>query len=499
MFAKVLSLAFLNVCLLALVGALFARLQFRLDAGSFLLAPAENRIMATADALALELDQTPGAAWDGLLTRFSRDHGVTCSLLDEDGRRVAGPDLHAPPEVAARIPRRPNRPDGPPRDRPHPPREERAPDEGGAARGGEPPLFFASTSSPDAYWAGVRIPVRRDPMEEPKPGTLILTSSSLLGTPVFFDARPWLAVMVAVILVSLVCWLPFIRGMTRSIAQLTRAAGQIAEGRFEVQVAHDRRDEIGQLGDAISRMASRLAGFVNGQKRFLGGIAHELCTPIATIQFGLGNLDRRVAEEQRDRVAEIQEEVQHMSALVNELLSFSKAGMAGLDVKVVDVNVAATVARAVEREAASGGRVEIAVDDRLFVLAEPEYLFRAVSNLVRNAIRYAGHAGPIRISAKPGGGLVRLTVADQGPGVPDETLDEIFAPFYRLDPARNQDTGGVGLGLAIVKSCVEACGGVVRCRNRRPSGLEVEIALRAASRPADHGAGRETPAARTQA
>ena len=237
--------------------------------------------------------------------------------------------------------------------------------------------------------------------------------------------------VLAVILVSVVCWLPFIRGMTRSISQMTRAAGQIAEGQFEVHVADRRRDEIGQLGDAINRMASRLSGFVNGQKRFLGGIAHELCNPIATIQFALGSLERRVADDQRDRVAEIQEEVQHMSALVNELLSFSRAGIAGLDVKLVKVNLAATVARVLEREASPELQVETAVDAGLNALAEPEYLFRALSNLVRNAIRYAGHAGPIRISARAEAGKVHLTVADQGPGVPEHALEEIFAPFYR--------------------------------------------------------------------
>jgi len=111
-------------------------------------------------------------------------------------------------------------------------------------------------------------------MENPKPGTLILMSSSLVASQLFFDPKPWLAVVLAVILVSVACWLPFIRGMTRAISQMTQAAAQIAEGRFEVQVAGRRRDEIGQLGEMINRMASRLSGFVHGQKRFLGGIAH---------------------------------------------------------------------------------------------------------------------------------------------------------------------------------------------------------------------------------
>jgi two-component system sensor histidine kinase CpxA len=264
--------------------------------------------------------------------------------------------------------------------------------------------------------------------------------------------------------------------MTRSITQMTRTAGRIAEGQFEIHAADQRRDEIGQLGDAVNQMATRLSAFWNGQKNFLSGIAHELCNPIATIQFGLGNLERRVSEDQRDTVADI-EEVQHMSALINELLSFSRAGMQALDVKLANINVAATVARVLERESSPNVPVEVSVDERLNVLADGEYLFRALSNVVRNAIRYADHAGPIQISARAYQDAVSILVPDSGPGVPEEHLEDLFAPFYRLDAARSQETGGLGLGLAIVRSSVEACQGSVRCRNRQPHGLEVEIRL----------------------
>jgi two-component system, OmpR family, sensor histidine kinase CpxA len=479
LFTKVLFLAFLNLCLLGLVIAFIVRVQFRLDARSFLLAPAQNRIMAVAHLLALELEETAPGMWDPVLARYSKTHGVGFYLFDERGDRLAGPELQLPREVVERIPRRARRRDAPPpSDRPpDSDREKGPPEKARDRRPPAPPLFLIATSNPTRYWAGVRIPVRQDPRQDPRPGTLILMSPSPLGGELFFDFRPWLTVGLAVILVSIVCWLPFIRGMTRSIAQMTRAAGRIAEGRFEVHVDGQRRDEIGQLGDAINRMASRLSGFVNGQKRFLSGIAHELCTPIATIQFGLSNLERRVDQDQQAAVADIREEVEHMSALVNELLSFSRAGMQAVEIKLTEVNVAATVGRVLDREASSEVPIDVSLDQKLNVLAEPEYLFRALSNVVRNAIRYAGHAGPIRISARVAEGMAYISVADSGPGVPEHALEEIFAPFYRLDPSRSQETGGLGLGLAIVKTSVESCGGIVRCRNLQPSGLEVEIRL----------------------
>ena len=115
--------------------------------------------------------------------------------------------------------------------------------------------------------------------------------------------------------------------------------------------------------------------------------------------------------------------------------------------------------------------------DAFVRLGQPDFLFRSLANLVRNAVRYAGHAGPIQVSASSLGHDVSIRVSDQGPGVPDAEIEEIFKPFYRPEFARQRETGGTGLGLAIVKSCIEACGGIVRCRNRSPQGLEVEIRL----------------------
>jgi two-component system sensor histidine kinase CpxA len=90
-----------------------------------------------------------------------------------------------------------------------------------------------------------------------------------------------------------------------------------------------------------------------------------------------------------------------------------------------------------------------------------------------------GDQGPITITAARTGADVEISVADQGPGLPKEELEEVFAPFYRPESARTRETSGAGLGLAIVRTCVEACGGTVACRNRVPRGLEVTIRLQA--------------------
>ena len=165
---------------------------------------------------------------------------------------------------------------------------------------------------------------------------------------------------------------------------------------------------------------------------------------------------------------------------MNELLSFSKASLGVTHAKLQQVSLRTLADTAVRHEVSDGTRVEVKIASDLRVEVEPELLTRALSNLLRNAVRYAGTAGPILISAEPRDGQVALIVSDCGPGIPEVELQRIFDPFYRLDASRDRQTGGVGLGLAIVKTCVDACQGTVVAENRLPTGLQVTIALRAA-------------------
>ena len=276
----------------------------------------------------------------------------------------------------------------------------------------------------------------------------------------------------------MLCWWPFIHRVTQSIRQMDRATEKIAQGRFDRHVTQSRRDELGHLGEQINPWldATRV---VERRRRFLGNIAHEL-SPDARIQFALGILEQKIEEPQQTHVAVLRDEGEEMSELVNELLMFSKAGMLPGDTPLKRVELGSVVQRAVSHQMPGAGTIQVAVAPSLAVLAYEPYLLRAISNLFRNALRYAGEGGPILVTARNEGDKVLLTVADCGTGLPEQSLDEVFAPFYRPEAARSRDTGGAGLGLAIVKSCVAACRGTVACRNREPSGLEVTISLAAA-------------------
>lgn len=312
----------------------------------------------------------------------------------------------------------------------------------------------------------------------PIPATLIAMATTLSGNGLFMDFKPVLYFGFGAVILSMLFWLPLIRGMSRAILRMARATEAIADGKLETRLELERRDELGLLAGRINRMAERLQGFVTGQKRFLGDVAHELCTPIARVQMALGILDQRADERQRPYVEDVREEMQQMSGLVNELLSFSKAGLRPQDVRLVALSLGDVVDRVVSRESKAGGEIRVEVDRRWVVLGEAELLARALGNILRNAIRHAGAAGPIEIRARSTKAGVELSIADSGPGVPPESLPLLCDPFYRPEESRTRESGGAGLGLAIAKTCVEACQGKISLQNRQPTGLEVVVTLR---------------------
>jgi two-component system sensor histidine kinase CpxA len=228
-------------------------------------------------------------------------------------------------------------------------------------------------------------------------------------------------------------------------------------------------------------MATRLDVLVSGQKRFLGDTAHELRSPIGRMRVALEILADRSSPDQAvdPYVADLQEDVEELASLTDALLEFARVDIGARNTPAVETDVADAVRRAVRRESLVGVDVEIAVPEGLTVMAQPDALFRAVANVLRNAVRYAGAAGPILVQARTDdeGGTVDVVVSDQGPGVPADAVERLCEPFFRVDAARNRKTGGTGLGLAIAKSAVEASGGRVTCRNRVPTGLEVRMTL----------------------
>ncbi|MEQ1853299.1 MAG: ATP-binding protein, partial [Chthoniobacteraceae bacterium] len=411
--------------------------------------------------------------------------------MDRPGEPRPGPRPDSP---EMRFPARPGAASEPGRDAPFAPRpgprDERQPER--PLRDGAPPVnppgmpapypkFIQRVDGAYPYWIGVRAPIFDRSARQGMPLILILAVPSLGSGGLLLDYTPWLWIGAGLLVCSVLFWIPLVRGITRSIQQMTGAAGEMARGRFETRVETGRRDELGRLGESLNHMSGRLEEYVTGQKRFLGDIAHELCSPLARMEMALGVLEQQSGDAQQGYVNDVREEVRHMSSLVNELLSFTKAGLRAKEIELRPVPLGELCSRVIAREAQGRPGLAVNVDPGLKVLAEPDLLARAVANVLRNALRYAGDAGPIDLTASARGADVLLAITDRGPGVPEESLHRLFDPFYRPESARTREGGGTGLGLAIVKSCVEACGGSVAVKNAQPSGLEVTMTLRRAA------------------
>jgi two-component system sensor histidine kinase CpxA len=375
-----------------------------------------------------------------------------------DGTHVAGRRLALPDDVRRRL----GPVVGPP---PDPVPGRRLPDA----------LFLVRSTGQPYYWIGARTPIP-EPGHVPAPGTLLIASDRFFTNTFFFEPWPWIALIGSALLLSVGCWLPWVLGLTRDIRRIEDATAQVALGRFDVCVGVGRTDELGRLARSVSDMAARLSSLVTGQKRFLSDAAHELRSPLARMQVALDLMEQQVPGTACARVADLREDAREMQHITDALLALSHAELADASTGTQDLVLAEAVARAVRLEAPqSDVRVDVAAG--LTVRAAPEHVTRALRNVIRNAVFYAGDAGPIAISAVRNGTHVVVSIADQGPGVPEDQLDRLFTPFYRLDASRDRHSGGTGLGLAIVRAAVQASGGTVSCRNRDPHGLVVTMSL----------------------
>lgn len=472
--AKIAVTVAANLILLGALGAIFLVQQARNGPSSFLYSSARERIRELGARVEQEFPGKPNAERTAWLASVERPWGVKLSVYDDTGALVAGPDAEVPEAVMREIRRD---------------RSEPRPQGGGTDNTAEPrpppdgpPMFLIRQERPSRYWIGYHFPITMMPGNPPVRHTLTVMAPSLLAITLFADWGPWLAGSMAALLMTALCWTPLIRRLTRSIQAVRSASAEIAAGRFDVEIQVKGSDELGDLAQSVRRMSTQLSRLVHGQKRFLADVAHELCAPLARIQLSTGILAERAeraegasAAADREHLARLERDVAQMSVLVGDLLSFTRG--AARKPSPEPIGLAQLVEEVAAQENPERRDVQVEIEPSVRVLADREYVARAVANVVRNAICYAGGAGPIRIGANRVDRMVRLTVEDSGPGLPEEDLDAVFRPFYRVDAARTPGIGGSGLGLAIVKQCVEECGGFVFCRNGKRGGLQVVMAL----------------------
>jgi two-component system, OmpR family, sensor histidine kinase CpxA len=286
-----------------------------------------------------------------------------------------------------------------------------------------------------------------------------------------------IAFLLAALVLSALLWWPFIWRITKRIGALSAATQLMSRGRLDTRVADAQRDELGDLAQAINSMAERLDVLLSGQRQFVADVAHEVISPIARMQIGLGILEPRIAPADSAALQDVRDDLEQMAGLLDELLLFSRSGMEADRGAPVQVELAPLIEKAIADESGDA-RVNYDVAPDLSVTAHPAMLARALANLIRNARRYAGSgATPVEVAASAEGDRIKVMIRDRGPGVPESALSRLGEPFFRPEVARSRLTGGFGLGLAIVRRCVTACDGDVKFRNRDGGGFEVELDL----------------------
>jgi signal transduction histidine kinase len=264
----------------------------------------------------------------------------------------------------------------------------------------------------------------------------------------------------------------------RRVSAINRTAKRIMGGDLSQRVAlTGSRDEYDELAININAMLNQIESLLDGMRHVGDSIAHDLKTPLTRLRNRLEKL--AVGEPgDRDGLGQCVEESDRLLATFNALLRISRiesgayrAAFAGFDLAdmvrdICDVYQAPAEERRIKLHCRSNQAVQL--------YGDRELLAQALTNLLDNAIKYTPRGGKVEVSALQDGELRRLVVADSGPGVPDDEIDNLHRRFVRLDDARSEP--GNGLGLALVHAVVEQHHGKLVIRNRHP-GLEVCLEL----------------------
>ena len=283
-------------------------------------------------------------------------------------------------------------------------------------------------------------------------------------------------------LVSLVFAALLATYIARPIRRLRQALQAAAGGQLVPGVATaigNRRDELADLGHDFDRMAQHLAQLMEGQRRLLHDVSHELRSPLARLNAVIG-LARQQPDKFDDCLLRLEHESVRMDRLLSELLTLSRleSGMMARDNEPLDIAdlLADVIADTAPEAAQARCQVELDVGCHDCVACgDAEMLHRVFDNLLRNVLKHAATGGWVGIALSVVGDALCVRVEDRGPGVPDAELARLFEPFYRGTQvaARN----GHGLGLAIVRQIVDNHHGRIEAANRTAGGLCVSVYL----------------------
>jgi len=276
------------------------------------------------------------------------------------------------------------------------------------------------------------------------------------------------------------------RSLVTPLEELRRASRKIAAGDLATRVSKTmpgRQDEIGQLATDFDVMTSRLQAMQQANRRLLQDVSHELRSPLARLSVALEIARKKGAggiESELDRIAL---EGERLESLVNDVLGMlreSSETAARLDDDLDLTILLNDLVEIVNYEVPEGKPgISWQAPESCVFRGDRELLWRAVENLLRNALRFTDPDRGVQLSLQVSKrkSSARITVRDYGCGVPEAELEKIFEPFYRVQESRERGTGGHGLGLSIAANAVQRHGGSILAVNAEGGGLLVTISL----------------------
>ena len=274
----------------------------------------------------------------------------------------------------------------------------------------------------------------------------------------------------------------------RSIAPVVNAASDIAAGQFRARVPDPGLGgEFATLSATFNALADRLEAVETTRRRMLADLAHEMRTPLATIEAHLEAIEDGVRVLDEQTMAVIRGSTSRLNRLAEDISAVSRAEEGRLEISPVAADAGALANAAVEgaRDRYAGKGVTLRADIRgaSRVVADPDRIGQVLGNLLDNALRHTPSGGTVVLRCTSAGGWVEYSVTDSGEGISAEHLPHVFDRFYRVDTARDRAHGGSGIGLSIAKALVEAHGGSIRVTSEGPGrGTTCTVRLRAADR-----------------
>ena len=302
-----------------------------------------------------------------------------------------------------------------------------------------------------------------------------------------FDPRPWvvptlIASTVVATLLALGLALLLARRIAKPIQEVSRAAKAVSGGQLSARVAVPERivqgDETTQLALSFNSMAQTLEQNELERRQLIADIAHELRTPLAVMQSRLEALEDGVFDLNLSEVTKLQTQTKFLARLVEDLrvLSLAETGRLSLEQRDLDLrHLVLEIATGFQARAARENKQIKVQTEPATIHGDPDRVRQVLTNLLENALKYASSEVTLNLSANTT--QAKVTVSDDGDGLPTSDLERVFDRFYRADESRNRSSGGSGLGLSIVKAIVELHGGNVSARNLEPRGAQFTVAL----------------------